>query len=224
MNKMNHAEAGKLGALAGKNIKNWLKRQEKIVEYYKNPHICVICAQPIEYNKRLKNRFCSKSCSAVHNNLKREKIRNITLVEHDSTIINKAGYDINKYIKHCIVCGTQISHKNKFCSVNCATKYKNLEMEKEILSGCVVSQRRLRKYLLQKVGRCMSDSCCWDWSKNKDVALEIHHLDGNSDNNVLDNVILLCPNCHSLTDTYKARNTGNGRAYRRQRYRDGKSF
>lgn len=70
----------------------------------------------------------------------------------------------------------------------------------------------------------MNPDCCWDWSKNKDVVLEIHHIDGNSDNNVLSNVMLLCPNCHSLTDTYKARNTGKGRASRRQRYREGKSF
>jgi len=28
--------------------------------------------------------------------------------------------------------------------------------------------------------------------------LEVHHIDGNKRNNKLDNLIILCPNCHSL--------------------------
>lgn len=35
------------------------------------------------------------------------------------------------------------------------------------------------------------------------VCLDMHHKDGNSKNNRLSNVLLLCPNCHSLTNNYK---------------------
>jgi 5-methylcytosine-specific restriction endonuclease McrA len=55
-------------------------------------------------------------------------------------------------------------------------------------------------------------------------ALELEHKDGNSDNNIEDNLELLCPNCHSQSPTYKAKNVGNGRHYRRQLYAKGKSF
>jgi hypothetical protein len=43
-------------------------------------------------------------------------------------------------------------------------------------------------------------------------------------NNVDENLCLLCPNCHSQTSTYKARNRGNGRHFRMQRFREGKSY
>lgn len=34
------------------------------------------------------------------------------------------------------------------------------------------------------------------------INLEIHHKDGDRSNNELDNLILLCPNCHSYTETF----------------------
>lgn len=38
------------------------------------------------------------------------------------------------------------------------------------------------------------------------IPLELDHIDGDSDNNALSNLRLLCPNCHALTPTYRARN------------------
>lgn len=35
---------------------------------------------------------------------------------------------------------------------------------------------------------------------------ELHHIDGNCHNHKLNNLILLCPNCHSLTDNYRSKN------------------
>lgn len=36
--------------------------------------------------------------------------------------------------------------------------------------------------------------------------LQIHHIDGNSLNNKEENLQLLCPNCHSLTENFGSRN------------------
>ena len=52
--------------------------------------------------------------------------------------------------------------------------------------------------------------------------LQIDHIDGNSDNHKEENLILICPNCHSLTLTYGARNKGSGRTYRRVQYKNQK--
>ena len=38
---------------------------------------------------------------------------------------------------------------------------------------------------------------------NKPIPLELDHIDGNHDNNNLDNLRLLCPNCHAQTPTYR---------------------
>jgi hypothetical protein len=36
--------------------------------------------------------------------------------------------------------------------------------------------------------------------------LELDHIDGNYQNNALGNLRLMCPNCHSLTPTFRGRN------------------
>lgn len=56
------------------------------------------------------------------------------------------------------------------------------------------------------------------------LALVLDHIDGNPDNNHRDNLRLVCPNCDSQLPTFKSRNRGNGRSFRRQRYHEGKSY
>ena len=43
---------------------------------------------------------------------------------------------------------------------------------------------------------------------NKEITLELHHINGNHYDNRLENLIILCPNCHSQTSTWK-RSTNN---------------
>ena len=40
---------------------------------------------------------------------------------------------------------------------------------------------------------------------NIHISLELNHIDGNRYNNSLDNLELLCPNCHSQTPTYRSK-------------------
>ena len=48
---------------------------------------------------------------------------------------------------------------------------------------------------------------CWF---DKPIRLEVHHIDGDSLNNELNNLQLLCPNCHSLTASFRGRNINSG--------------
>ncbi len=41
---------------------------------------------------------------------------------------------------------------------------------------------------------------------NKKINLELDHIDGKRVNHELTNLRLLCPNCHSQTDTYRSKN------------------
>jgi 5-methylcytosine-specific restriction endonuclease McrA len=63
------------------------------------------------------------------------------------------------------------------------------------------------------------NKCCeCGWGKiNKytgNIPLEVEHIDGNPYNTIEDNLKLLCPNCHSLTKSYKGANRGKGRKKR----------
>lgn len=44
------------------------------------------------------------------------------------------------------------------------------------------------------------------WLDNP-IPLELNHIDGNNSNHSLDNLEVLCPNCHALTSTYRGKNT-----------------
>ena len=50
-------------------------KQIRVLEYNKKPKICLNCEQAIPYEKRLENKYCSRSCNAKHNNPTKGKKR-----------------------------------------------------------------------------------------------------------------------------------------------------
>ncbi len=47
--------------------------------------------------------------------------------------------------------------------------------------------------------------------RGKPLTLELHHINGDGRDNRLENLALLCPNCHSQTDSWGGRNGRRGR-------------
>ena len=64
---------------------------------------------------------------------------------------------------------------------------------------------------------CKCEICGWGETNKytNTIPLEIHHMDGNYRNNSEENLQLLCPNCHSLTETVKSHNK-SGRKSRKK--------
>ena len=63
----------------------------------------------------------------------------------------------------------------------------------------------LRKNLIALRGnKC---ECCEleEW-RGVPIALQVHHKDGDTLNNTLENLVLLCPNCHAQTENYCGKN------------------
>lgn len=114
----------------------------------------------------------------------------------------------------------------RFCSNSCQQAFITAEKDLRFLAGqpgVFQSSKSLRKAIARRDGyRC---SCCGiDRWRGEEITLEVEHKDGNSNNESPSNLCLICPNCHALTPTYKGKNRGNGRHYRRERYRAGLSF
>lgn len=65
-------------------------------------------------------------------------------------------------------------------------------------------QAKTKQKLLEQRGhRC--EQCGLETWLDRPIALELHHIDGNISNNAEQNLMLLCPNCHLLTDTHSRR-------------------
>ena len=91
--------------------------------------------------------------------------------------------------------------------------------EESGIRGDYPTSNHIKRYLREKYGNKCS-RCGWHKVNpfTKEVPLEVEHIDGDYTNNSEENLDLVCPNCHSLTATYKGANKGHGRK-NRNKYR-----
>jgi HNH endonuclease len=116
-------------------------------------------------------------------------------------------------------CGRRVSLPNGvFCSIRCNADYRlraNLDLVETGEYKVVTNSSLLRRYLIHRFGeRC--SRCGWKerHPKTGRIPVEVEHIDGDWSNNAPENLTLLCPNCHSLTPTFRALNRGRGRPFR----------
>ena len=101
--------------------------------------------------------------------------------------------------KKCKQCGKECSRPEKFyCDNRCQQDYQNSIKIHEWLTGkdCGYNTNGQVRPFIRNF-------------------LILHHKDVNYTNNTIDNLQVLCPNCHSLTDTHRNLNKGKGRKNRK---------
>lgn len=163
---------------------------------------CKLCGKVFSKRKTYNKVFCTQSCGASYNN-KRYPKRTHARKSAPCDYCEKATY--NKY------CNSKC-HKQKAYE-----EYINSWLKNEIVgltAGGVVTNP-IKRWLRETRGDSC-ELCSWNqvnFYTNK-VPVVADHIDGNWENNRPENLRLICPNCDSLSATYKGANKGNGRKWR----------
>lgn len=140
--------------------------------YKRNPNVnCIVCSKPV-YRRPAQLRlnqgraFCSLPCYAISQRIETP----------------------------CTVCGTPImaSKNAKTCSRACANKHRaGIKYKIGRPRDKVVTERALKIRLLEQRG-----AKCERCTYSKFEILQVHHIDKNHSNNAMENLELICPNCH----------------------------
>jgi 5-methylcytosine-specific restriction endonuclease McrA len=158
-------------------------------------------------NKRTKEDYESAVCGCFSIS---EALRRLGLVP--------AGGNYSTFMRDVKKFGVDISHftgqahlKGKSCPW---TKKRPLS-EVLVKDSDYTATSCLRKRLVDESyfdHRCYScDLTEWMGSP---IPLELEHVNGDNTDNRIENLTLLCPNCHALTSTYRGKNIGYRRVTR----------
>ena len=120
-----------------------------------------------------------------------------------------------KVQRHCLNCNKVV--RVKYCSSTCLNAHRKALLIQSWLAGELSGSQKdgeilpaLRNWMIEQ-----ANSACTEcgWSRPNPILhrpiLTVDHIDGNWQNNVFDNLKVLCYNCHTLTPTFGALNKGN---------------
>ena len=205
MEKMSASKAGKLGWVNGQK---WRDQQQELIQdtYLKSPKICQNCNATLPYEKR-RNKYCNHSCAAKKTNL---------------GVTRHGGYKKTP----CIFC-SKVTKNISYCSPKCHKSHVWAKIKKSVeeigFDNLGPFTKIPKRYLLETRGPKCEICGIIEW-QGQPTPIVLDHINGHSDDWELTNLRLICPNCDAQTPTYKGKNVGNGRHYRRKRYNEGKSY
>ena len=198
-NYTNREKCKKILEEHGIGWKKWIESKKVKPRKY-----CIYCGKEItegDYRKK----FCNSSCAASYN---------------DKMYVKKV-----KKVKYCLNCGKEIERGN-FCNNTCYAKYNEKQYierwkkgEETGLRGKYGIISSVKKYIFEsRDNKC---ECCGKSYINPFTGLsvlQIHHIDGDCTNNKDENLQLLCPTCHAMTENFGSRNKNATRKDNRKRY------
>ncbi len=168
-------------------------------------------------SKEAVKRFCNRSCSATFNNKKFPK--RVKDESSKSSCVRCGKVRYGSKLDACPECMTHIKIDRWLSG-----EWDGAQPKSGLLSNII------RNHLIQQADNyCQGESCLLKGvqfpthpSDNRSI-LEIDHINGNGEDHSPGNLRVLCPTCHTLTPTYRARNIGNGRKvfYHRRSHPEG---
>ena len=98
-----------------------------------------------------------------------------------------------------------ISHFKRFGNTSNSGIKK--DTSEYLVKGSKITSFKLKNKLLKEgYKEHICEKCGNAEWYGKPIPLELHHINGDNTDNRLENLQMLCPNCHSFTDTYGGRN------------------
>jgi hypothetical protein len=84
---------------------------------------------------------------------------------------------------------------------------KSIPLNEILVADCYYQTSKLKKRLFQEGIFEKKCDCCKrkEW-EGQPIPLELDHINGQNFDNRLENLRVLCPNCHALTNTYRGKN------------------
>lgn len=79
----------------------------------------------------------------------------------------------------------------------------NIFVKNSLRTSACIRERVIKYNLIPYI--CSECGCDGNWN-GKIIALQLHHIDGDSSNNELQNLTFLCPNCHAATENWGGKN------------------
>lgn len=128
----------------------------------------------------------------------------------------------------CEYCGKEYyiykSHRGHYCSKECAVLGEKSKIINDWKNGRIDGyspanlkiNKTIREYILKERG--MKCEVCGFSGVNPYTGrtiLQIHHKNGDATDTREENLQVLCPNCHAMTENFGSRNKGCTRKYRR---------
>ena len=114
----------------------------------------------------------------------------------------------------CKCCNKDTNNK-VFCSNKCQQSHRKQLLKEDFLKGKYVGKPvffRTGEWTKELIIETYGYKCCVceisEWN-DKPLTLEVDHIDGKAHNNTIENLRLICPNCHSQSSNFRAKNIGN---------------
>lgn len=83
---------------------------------------------------------------------------------------------------------------------------KKISTDELLVCDSNYSSYKLKNRLLSDgYKECKCEKCGRTEWEGEQIPLELHHINGDNRDNRLENLQILCPNCHAMTDNYRGR-------------------
>jgi 5-methylcytosine-specific restriction endonuclease McrA len=144
----------------------------------------------------LNGKFCSRTCA-------NSRVFSESAIEKKRIKALKfwAGFDEQgrkEHNKEKMLKYDFVAHQKKVQDANLKTSWSRPYEE--------MHHGALRKRLLHERNYTCEECGCGNIYNGKPLSLELEHIDGDRLNNKIENLKILCPNCHSQTPTFRGRN------------------